>query len=165
MILIIKTFFTSSKNFIINALDFDNFSDTTVELIKPLKDDDDNLLRSNEYSLLGQKKQKPSNISKAKYTLGITIYNKVKSILNCEKFELCKECYSLQENKYFYILYKKEKNQNKIYYVMYIKNRVEKIQIIENNKDSKNEEEQNISEKDLWGIKFKCFKIIKKGEK
>ena len=48
---------------------------------------------------------------------------------------------------------------------MYVKNRVEKIQIIENTKDSNNEVKQNISEKDLWGIKFKCFKIIKKDEK
>ena len=59
--------FTDSKNQRIDSLVFDNKSFTEVELINP-KDDIDNLSSSSEYSLLGQKRQKPNKLSKTKYT-------------------------------------------------------------------------------------------------
>ena len=156
--------FTDSKNQRIDSLVFDNKSFTEVELINP-KDDIDNLSSSSEYSLLGQKRQKPNKLSKTKYTFGITIYDNVKSILKCEKFELCKENYFLKENVYFYIYYKTGENKNKIYYLVYLKNGRKKIQIIKNTKGSINQIKQNISEKDLKDTRFKCFKMIKKEEK
>ena len=162
--------FTDSNGKMIKTLVFNDRSFTAVELIKPSKDDGDDET-SSEYSLLGQKRQKQSKISQTKYIFGITIYQKIKSILKCEKFELCKQNCYLKENEYFYVYYKKGEDKNKIYYLKYIKNGKIKLQIIKKTKNLKNkeedeekekEEEQNISEEELKETESKCFKVIKK---
>ena len=155
--------FLDSQNNKIKNLIFDKKSHTIVELIQNFnkKDNVDNLSSSSEYSVLGQKRQKASKISKAKYAFGISIYNKVKAILNCYKFEICEDNYFLEENKYFYIYYKKEESKKKIYYLMYEKDGKKIITIINKAKDSNNKDEEIISEKDLDSAKFKCFRIIK----
>ena len=167
----IKGFIAKNKNMIfldskdneIKNLIFDAKSNTIVELVKSFnkKDNEDNLSSSSEYSVLGQKRQKASKISKAKYAFGITIYNKVKAILNCDKYEICEDYYYLKENEYFYIYYKKGENTKRIYYLMFEKDGKKIITIINKAKDSKNQDEEIISEKDLVTTKFKCFRIIK----
>ena len=156
-------FFLDSQNNKIKNLIFDTKSNTIVELIQNFNKNDnvDNLSSSSEYSVLGQKRQKASKIAKAKYAFGITIYNKIKTILDCDKFELCTDNYSIKENQYFYIYYKKGENKKKIFYLVYKKEGKEIIVNINKAKHSNNQDEEVISENDLDNAKFKCFRMIK----
>lgn len=158
-----KPTFLDSTNEVIKNIIFDKNSFSLVERINSYKiKEDDNLSSSSEMSYLGKKRITSSKLSKAKYVFGLNIYKKVLKILGCKNYELTKENFFLKENEYFYIHYKKGKNKEKVYYVMFEKEGQRIIQKIEKTKNNKENEdnEEIISEKDLEGTKFKCFRII-----
>ena len=165
--------FSDSENNIIYDIVFNNKSYSLVDYIKmknnnKIEINDDS--SSFDFSLTGKKRQHQTKRSSAIYLLGTKIYNKVKNILN-KNFELSNTCYTLEEDKYFYINNKvvKDKNGNKtqlcyLTYLSYKKQIV--VDLMENKKKFKTTDEEKKYQNKLKrivsqsGFTFNCFKII-----
>ena len=148
-----KPIFTNSLNKIIDKLVFDLTNFSLVECIKNRMLKDDNSSSSSEFSLIGIKRTRVNAFSKAKYAFGITIYKTISNLLEKKDFELSKDYYALEEDKYFYVHYRKENKKN-VYYLEYLKNGVKIIKNIQSKDKNEIVSEEEIKKP---GTKFKCF--------
>ena len=159
-----QAIFTSASNQKIKELIFDDKSFSLVEIIIPYRKDekDYDSASSSEYSLTGEKRQKISGTTKAKYFLGTEIYNKIKKILG-KDFKLINECFSLEENVYFQVFYKKikkgQKNE-KVYFLVYKLNEKKKIINLLDDKDNKEKSEKLFEKIEEPNFNIKSFKIV-----
>lgn len=155
--------FTDSNNNIINNLIFNDTTHSLVDNIMTYRKVDDTSSNESEYSQLGIKRNKISEISKAKYYLGLNVYEKVKKIIKND-FKLSNETYNLEENLYFHI-YDRILKEKKFLYLNYIFNG-KKIVVDLNAKYNKSKTEDKKNQGKLKrkinevGFKIKCFKIV-----
>ena len=159
-----EQFFLDSDNKIINQIIFDQKNFTLVECIKNYKLSKlDNLSYSSEYSLIGKKRTRINEISRAKYYLGINIYNVVFSIFDKKNFELCEEYYSLEEEKIFKIYVRHNSKNQKVYFLEYLKNGKKKVEIIKTNSSKfyRFGKKKNLNnEINKPGTISKCFRFL-----
>ena len=158
-----EQYFLDEENKKLNILIFDLKSFSLVECITNKNLDKlDNLSSSSDYSLIGKKRTTINRLSEAKYIFGISIYNKVSALFGKKNYELCENVCSLEEDKFFYICYRKIGNEGKIYFLIYLQNGEKKISIINNNSLDiyKYKVEDLQKEIDKPGTIFKCFQFL-----
>ena len=159
-----EQYFLDANNQILKQIIFDDKNFTSVDCIKNYKLGKlDNLTSSSEYSLIGKKRNRINKISRAKYYLGINIYNLIFAKFDKKNFELSKECYSLEEEKIFKIYIRRNSENQKVYFLEYLKDGKKKIEIIGTNssKTYKFDKMNNLDKEiNKPGTLIKCFRFL-----